>query len=107
MIINDCEELSKANSSTDAIRNLYLDKMKVDGKVLVAKFALKQFTIQLYVVHSKELQYNETLRIIKAVEHGFVRVGQHKINRRTNNNLKLCIDFNTDDYPANTRILSV
>ncbi|HHA5278102.1 TPA: hypothetical protein ACOM2F_003526, partial [Escherichia coli] len=43
MIINDCEELSKANSSTDAIRNLYLDKMKVDGKVLVAKFALKQF----------------------------------------------------------------
>ncbi len=45
MIINDCEELSKANSSTDAIRNLYLDKMKVDGKVLVAKFALKQFFI--------------------------------------------------------------
>nr|QVQ59748.1 hypothetical protein [Enterobacter cloacae complex sp.] len=37
MIINDCEELSKANSSTDAIRNLYLDKMKVDGKVLARK----------------------------------------------------------------------
>ncbi|MCV5761401.1 hypothetical protein OFN40_29995, partial [Escherichia coli] len=42
-----------------------------------------------------------TLRIIKAVEHGFVRVGQHKINRRINDDLKLCIDFNTDDYPAN------
>lgn len=61
MIINDCEELSKANSSTDAIRNLYLDKMKVDGKVLVAKFALKQFffiptLVTLSHLSRKELQ---------------------------------------------------
>lgn len=107
MIINDCEELSKANSSTDAIRNLYLDKMKVDGKVLVAKFALKQFfhsdfgDFISFVEKRITDCLNETLRIIKAVEHGFVRVGQHKINRRINDDLKLCIDFNTDDYPAN------
>ncbi|MDT9425149.1 hypothetical protein MXS87_22945 [Escherichia coli] len=105
MIINDCEELSKANSSTDAIRNLYLDKMKVDGKVLVAKFALKQFFIPTLVTLShlsrKELQIVlMKLMIIKAVEHGFV-LGQHKINRRINDDLKLCIDFNIDDYPAN------
>ncbi|EEQ5120465.1 hypothetical protein GOP32_004851, partial [Escherichia coli] len=77
------------------------------GKVLVAKFALKQFfhsdfgDFISFVEKRITDCLNETLRIIKAVEHGFVRVGQHKINRRINDDLKLCIDFNTDDYPAN------
>lgn len=107
MILNDCEELSKANSSSGSIRNLYLDKMKVDGKVLVARFALRQFfhsdfgDFISFVEKRITVCLQETLRIIKAVEHAFERVGQHKINRRINDDLKLCIDFNTDEYPAN------
>lgn len=107
MIINDCEELSKENSSADAIRNLYLDKMNVDGRVLVAKFALKQFfhsdfgDFISFVEKEITVCLNETLRIIKSVEHAFVRVGQHKIKRRINDGLKLSIDFSTDEYPAN------
>lgn len=107
MIINDCEGLSKENSSADAIRNLYLDKMNVDGRVLVAKFALKQFfhsdfgDFISFVEKEITVCLNETLRIIKSVEHAFVRVGQHKIKRRINDGLKLSIDFSTDEYPAN------
>lgn len=107
MIFYDCEELSKAKFSSEAIRNLYLDKMKVDGKVLVAKFALKQFfhsdfyDFISFVEKEITVCLNETLRIINAVEHAFRHVGQHKINRRINDDLQLCIDLNTEKYPAN------
>lgn len=85
MIINDCEELSKANSSTDAIRNLYLDKMKVDGKVLVAKFALKQFfhsdfgDFISFVEKRITDCLNETLRIINLLNMALYVLGSIRL----------------------------
>ena len=80
--------------------------MSVEGKVLIARFALKQFFHSDFGDFILEFEksiskcLNTSLQIIKSVKNSFNRLGQYQYQRRVKDDLTLHLDLNTDEYPA-------
>lgn len=84
----------------------YLKLMAIDGKVLIARYALQEFfkSEVLDFLRYFEQRMTERLRqayqILVAVQDEFCRMGRYEYNRRINDDLKLNIALSVDEYPA-------
>ncbi|EMV8788379.1 hypothetical protein AADS61_002864, partial [Escherichia coli] len=87
-------------------KEIYQNRMSVEGKVLIARFALKQFFHSDFGDFILEFEksiskcLNTSLQIIKSVKNSFNRLGQYQYQRRVKDDLTLHLDLNTDEYPA-------
>lgn len=87
-------------------KEIYQKRMSVEGKVLIARFALKQFFHSDFGDFILEFEksiskcLNTSLQIIKSVKNSFNRLGQYQYQRRVKDDLTLHLDLNTDEYPA-------
>ncbi|ENR9964145.1 hypothetical protein ACEXTD_003135 [Salmonella enterica] len=87
-------------------KEIYQNSMRVDGKVLIARYALKQFFHSdfgdfIYEFEKKISEcLNNSLQMIKSVKDSFNRLGQYQYHRRVNHELMLHLELNTDGYPA-------
>lgn len=98
---------SVPESEHDALRKeIYQNRMSVDGKVLIARFALKQFFHSDFgdFIYEFEKNISEclniSLQVIKSVKDSFNRLGQYQYQRPVNDELTLNLELNTDEYPA-------
>lgn len=102
---------SAPESVDDAIdpslrKKIYQNRMSVDGKVLIARFALKQFFYSDFgdFIHEFEKSIsrclNVSLQVIKSVKDSFNRLEKYRYQRRVTDVLTMNIELNTDEYPA-------
>ena len=87
-------------------KEIYQNRMSVDGKVLIARYALKQFFHSDFgdFIYEFEKKITECLfnylQVIKSVKNSFHSLGQYQYHRRVNHELMLHLELNTDEYPA-------
>lgn len=87
-------------------KEIYQNRMRVDGKVLIARYALKQFFHSDFGDFISEFEkkisecLNNALQMIKSVKASFNRFGQYQYQRRVNDELTLHLELNTDQYPV-------
>ncbi|MGV7963786.1 hypothetical protein QPK13_22795 [Photorhabdus tasmaniensis] len=108
MILSASENKHEDDASMSAIKKeIYRNRMKVDGKVLIARFAIKQFFHSDFgdFIYEFEKKITECLsnafQTIRAVKESFKRSEQYQYQRRVNDELVMHIELNADEYPAN------
>ncbi|EAN4326875.1 hypothetical protein EG703_04505 [Salmonella enterica] len=107
LILSGSETLPHYDTFQQQLRKqIYQNRMSVDGKVLIARYALKQFFHSDFRDFINEFEkkisecLNNSLQMIKSVKDSFNRLGHFQYQRRVNDELTLHLELNTDEYPA-------